>query len=151
MSIKGTHRPIICGHPDRKHLAKGMCRSCWHKDRYKGEERLKLLRKIKAAYDSGKYAESTLKCRLRLYSITPQEFKETLHNQDNKCAVCGNPETGKRYGKTPSLSVDHNHDTGKVRGLLCQDCNRMIGIAKENTKTLRAAALYLEISKAFGG
>lgn len=53
------------------------------------------------------------------------------------CAVCGKPPTEQR------LSVDHSHETGEVRGLLCNNCNSGIGRFKDNPETLVAAAVYL--------
>lgn len=57
-----------------------------------------------------------------------------------RCMVCGitEDELGKR------LDVDHCHDSGKVRGLLCNSCNTMIGRGRDNAKVLEAAAKYLE-------
>lgn len=62
--------------------------------------------------------------------------------QDGRCAICGDKET---YGEgTRKLPVDHNHTTGKVRGLLCSACNLSIGKMKEDPVLFRKAALYLE-------
>ena len=52
-----------------------------------------------------------------------------------------------RLGRIKSLSVDHCHTTGKVRGLLCQSCNTGIGLLKEDTKLFMAAIEYLEKSR----
>lgn len=88
---------------------------------------------------------ATMRFRLKQkYNITPEKLKEIVASQNNKCAICGNPETRKCYGATRSLSIDHNHTTGIVRSLLCSGCNWMIGHAKENPSTLRRAAEYLE-------
>jgi len=59
------------------------------------------------------------------------------------CAICEKPETAKRSGKVVPLSVDHNHQTGKPRGLLCAACNRAIGLMQEDPQRLEAAARYL--------
>jgi len=71
------------------------------------------------------------------YGITEADYQAVLQNQDGKCAICG---------QTPSrrkLSVDHNHRTGVVRGLLCNNCNTGVGYFQENPTLLQAAALYL--------
>jgi len=53
-----------------------------------------------------------------------------LKDQDNKCAIYGKPETvmDKRTDKVKALSVDHNHETNKNRGLLCSSCNMKLGL-----------------------
>lgn len=79
------------------------------------------------------------------YGISEKEYHEILIKQRNVCAICGNPEIHKDLtGKTQKLSVDHNHQTGKVRGLLCKNCNFVLGSSHENTTTLHNAILYLE-------
>lgn len=61
--------------------------------------------------------------------------------QSGVCAICG-PWTG-RNGRTKSLAVDHDHRTGKVRGLLCSDCNRILGVWRDNPAVFERAARYL--------
>jgi len=62
------------------------------------------------------------KCKLKyLYGITLDEYDEMFDRQNGCCAICGEPEIGRR------LSVDHNHKTGQVRALLCQGCNASLG------------------------
>lgn len=70
-----------------------------------------------------------LKCR---YGITSDTYKELLAQQQGVCAVCSRPETSKQDGKIRSLAVDHDHKTGKVRGLLCKACNLAIGLLNDN-------------------
>lgn len=60
-----------------------------------------------------------------------------LEAQGGVCAICGGVTGYKR------LTVDHNHTTGKVRGLLCDLCNRALGNVKENTELLRQMIVYL--------
>jgi len=82
----------------------------------------------------------------KLYGITPEQYEEMLSEQGGLCAVCRQPEPDAhgRTGTQFSLSVDHCHDTGRVRGLLCQKCNRAIGLLGDNVELLRAAIRYLE-------
>lgn len=56
-----------------------------------------------------------------------KEFDDLLKTQKGLCAICGLPEVVKRKGSIITLSVDHNHNTGKVRGLLCSKCNKALG------------------------
>lgn len=71
----------------------------------------------------------------RKYGLTLEEFKNLLKKQENKCAICG------RSGK---LVVDHDHRTGKIRDLLCNNCNRGIGYLKDSSGVLLKAAQYLK-------
>ncbi len=69
------------------------------------------------------------------YGITLDDYQALLTSQNGTCAICGTAET--------QLKVDHNHQTGKVRGLLCHLCNAMIGCAREDIDILASAAAYL--------
>ncbi len=73
------------------------------------------------------------------YRISEKDFERMFRSQNGACAICESVSlSGKR------LHIDHNHVTGKVRGLLCQPCNHMIGNAKEAMIILYKAADYLE-------
>lgn len=73
------------------------------------------------------------------YGIGMEEYNEMLEDQDGKC-VCGSV-----IGRTDrkSLFVDHDHETGLIRGLLCNKCNRAIGLV-DDPASLRALADYIE-------
>lgn len=71
-----------------------------------------------------------------------ETYKHLFDLQGGVCAICQSPENG-RYAH---LSVDHNHDTGKIRGLLCNNCNRGIGLLKDDPKILEQAKEYIEKS-----
>lgn len=73
-----------------------------------------------------------------MYRISPEEYVEMHRKQDGKCAICETKPTTKR-----GLHLDHNHTTGKVRGLLCHGCNVALGSFKENTNLLSKAIEYL--------
>lgn len=74
--------------------------------------------------------------QLRRYGITPAEYDRLLEEQAGRCRVCAAEPDG-------VLDVDHDHDTGAVRGLLCRRCNRGIGLWKDDPELLRRAADYL--------
>lgn len=76
-------------------------------------------------------------CLKEKYGITEIEYKEILARQGYGCKICGN-----KPRKRP-LAVDHDHVTGRIRGLLCTRCNLMLGYAKDNIKTLEAGIIYL--------
>ncbi len=78
------------------------------------------------------------------YKLTLEQYNEMVTLQDNKCAICGEPETAYRKGKLMILAVDHNHKTKVVRQLLCQKHNNMIGLAKEDINILQNAITYLK-------
>ena len=66
------------------------------------------------------------------------KYYDTLFKkQGGVCYICGNPPGKKK------LAVDHNHVTGKIRGLLCNNCNRGLGLFKDNGKLLARALIYL--------
>lgn len=78
----------------------------------------------------------------RKFNITIEDYNDMLKTQNNVCAICLNKcNTGN------NLAVDHDHVSGKVRGLLCKNCNTAIGLLKENSDTLKQAINYLEIHK----
>ena len=77
----------------------------------------------------------------RNFNITPEEYDTMLAKQDGVCAICKQTETSKR---TTFLAVDHCHTTGTIRGLLCNNCNRGIGLLKDSPELLQAAKDYLE-------
>lgn len=79
------------------------------------------------------------------FGLTWEHYTELLKKQNNVCAICKQPETKLDYRskKVLNLSVDHCHTTGKVRGLLCADCNRALGMFQDNTEILKNAIIYL--------
>lgn len=83
--------------------------------------------------------ETKRKYLLASYGITPHSFKTMLEKQNNCCAICLSSEWGR-----PSPSIDHCHTTGKVRGLLCNMCNRALGLFKDNIGVIENAIRYLE-------
>jgi len=69
------------------------------------------------------------------YNISLKDYNKLLKNQNNKCKICL---------KKNKLVVDHDHKTGKVRGLLCNHCNTGIGFLKENLNILKNSIKYLQ-------
>lgn len=78
------------------------------------------------------------------YGITLVEYRKMAEDQGNCCAICQKPESYQRNGMLKVLSVDHCHNSMKTRELLCAACNHMLGNARDNSETLRAAADYLD-------
>ncbi len=76
--------------------------------------------------------------RLERYGLTLEMFHDLVCQQNNSCAICGSSFDDK------TLNVDHDHVTGAVRGLLCFNCNAMLGNAHDSMETLVSALIYLE-------
>lgn len=82
------------------------------------------------------------KLKLR-YGLTFEQWEQIREVENYACMICGitEDEMGKK------LDVDHCHDTGKVRGVLCNPCNNVLGTARDSIDILIAAAKYLEVNK----
>lgn len=78
----------------------------------------------------------------KLYGVNDEEY-DRLYAGTPKCWGCG-ATASTNQGKPSRLVIDHDHATGKVRGLLCHNCNRTIATAHDNPAILRALAIYLE-------
>lgn len=97
--------------------------------------------------DKDSYRNSYLK---REFGITIEEYKQMHGEQDGKCAICLQEETARHpsdQNRIKRLAVDHCHTTGQVRGLLCDNCNRGIGLFKEDETRLTRAINYLNERK----
>jgi hypothetical protein len=79
----------------------------------------------------------------RKYGITIDQYEAMLAAQDGLCAICHRPERLVIKGVTCTLAVDHDGETGRVRGLLCVNCNMLIGGAHHDPAILEAAIAYL--------
>lgn len=78
-----------------------------------------------------------MKQKLKKYGLSSEEYVLMVYSQRNKCAICHKVQKGK------ALAIDHNHSTGKVRGLLCQSCNIGLGHFKDSIDLLINARDYL--------
>lgn len=78
----------------------------------------------------------------RAYGITPQAWSELFEAQGRRCAICETTEAGRGW------HTDHDHQTKAIRGILCHGCNTALGLFKDSTERLRAAAEYLVRSRA---
>ena len=116
----------------RKNGITSWCRECW---------------KIQEAIRREKLGPKGRKNRKlkNLYGINIEQYQEMLKEQNNLCAVCGNKESmvNSKSNKVQKLCVDHDHTTGKVRGLLCTACNKGLGILKDNPDIVLRGYNYL--------
>ena len=85
---------------------------------------------------------------VRTYGITQQDYLRMVEEQENLCYVC--EKHGDKSAPYYKLVVDHNHDTGEVRRLLCSHCNTALGHASDSPQRLRALADYLEEEGYYG-
>jgi hypothetical protein len=125
-------------------------------NRPKGKQVNSWCKKCNAAYlrdrsaaDPGAVLAKRDARRMRLYGLSQADYDAMLVAQDGSCAICDGPAVGKRV---TNFFIDHDHaccpgtrSCGEcVRGLLCNTCNRLLGLAFDNAELLRAAADYLE-------
>lgn len=116
----------------RKNGIENYCKNCKSKMSLKYQNSIKGKNTIREAH---------LK---RKYNLTLNEYNNMLNLQNNKCKICLNNNLDKR---AKHLVVDHNHDNGNIRGLLCTKCNAMIGLANDEINLLFSAIDYLNSYK----
>jgi hypothetical protein len=75
------------------------------------------------------------------YSLSLKEYNDMLLKQEGRCKICGIPQ----IALAEALVVDHDHKSSKVRGLLCKQCNLVLGNAKDSPEILLRAADYLKV------
>lgn len=118
---------------NRKYLKENPEKAKEHNDKWK-ERRKEYYKRPENAI---KLRNSHLK---RNFNITVEEYNQMFKEQNGVCAICGSPEVSDRNF---NLCIDHDHETGKIRGLLCNKCNRGLGYFLDNPKILENALKYL--------
>jgi hypothetical protein len=110
----------------------------WYKDN-KHREDLKLSRRRRTKKWRDQNPERSqlhrVRGKLKRYGLLLHEYEQLLQEQKNKCAIC--------LEKQNNWCIDHNHTTGKVRGLLCHKCNIALGFINDDPKRAQRAAKYL--------
>lgn len=81
--------------------------------------------------------------RLKRFDLTPEDYERMYNEQQGKCKICNKFYELKAETSNKILHVDHCHSTGKVRGLLCTDCNQGIGHLKDSITLLESAIEYI--------
>lgn len=138
-------------HPERKHFGGGFCSSCYHKDwRSRNPQKVKTLREnyysnnkarldAKSAEWRANHPERTKDFyRKSVFGLDAETYRTRMAQQQHRCAVCR-----RKFGNKFRPHVDHNHGTGEFRGLLCRDCNLMLGYARDRMVILLRAVRYL--------
>lgn len=115
------------------------CHNAMQRAKYSSSPEEKVKRQIRAGRRKDKNPLVTRDAELkRLYGINLEQYIDMFRAQGGVCAIC------KEECKTKkSLSVDHDHNTGKVRGLLCNRCNRALGMFSDSPELLKRAANYI--------
>lgn len=103
--------------------------SNYYKEKYQ-KQKIKQSKRSKEAQFNGHLK--------RRYGITLEDYDKMFEQQKGLCVLCGLPEIGRR------LAVDHNHQTGKIRGLLCHQCNCCIGFIENKNLSVKKIQKYLE-------
>ena len=163
-----------CG-SGKEHVAKGLCDSCykrqWRESRPEHAQKAAEYARSRYKANPEKHREYARSARrkdpekhraankawrsrnperwrhdrlLREYGITQEAYLQMVEAQGGKCLVCDEAPTKKK------LAVDHCHDTGKVRGLLCVTCNRALGLLKDSPQRLERAFKYLAAAQEQG-
>jgi len=122
----------------RKDGIDNTCKQCWKDIRQ--EEGVKEYRRKYKERNKEKIADyfkkNKIKYKMKRYKASLVEYENALNNQENACAIC--KTSNKR------LVIDHCHSTNKFRGLLCKECNLLIGFANDDIITLINAINYLK-------
>jgi len=119
-----------------------MARNAW---RDAHPEEWKLYTRAYYAKNKAKMKEQMRRAKLlHLYGITIDQYEAMFVAQGGRCAICKRPPEKK------PLVVDHNHKTGQVRALLCNNCNTAIGMLQESTEAIATAYHYLKYYESLG-
>lgn len=148
----------VCGECGKKYYKKyGMsnarCSACISKTKYhRNKEYYQEYHKVWAAnerrehYERVRQREKSYSSQRDLlkerYGITKENYKNLLDAQLGGCAICGGKNTFRNSSR--DLFVDHDHETKKIRGLLCNHCNTGLGHFKDNRELLQKAIDYLK-------
>lgn len=157
-SKHGTVHCIRCG-AERRTLPSGAvrCHSCdaeTHARRYKANPE-KYRADARARYarlknDPTRHRAVTQRMlgyhRKTLYGLSTADYEQLLTSQGGVCAICRKPPLGQTRNDA-TLHVDHDHDKGSVRGLLCRNCNLGIGFFEDDPALMESAILYLRASE----
>ena len=123
------------------------CKKCGEKDPTKfyatrrTECKVHCIQRSSFSQKGNKYLNRRRHLEVGLTASPPEQYDEYLAKQNGLCALCGKPPNDKDLQKI--LVVDHDHETGEMRGLIHGRCNSILGYAKEDTVVLQNAIRYL--------
>jgi len=148
MSRKGQTKPKVkCLEANCQKFAvcKGFCGTCYARNRRKDPEYREILRLRQKKYNKGDYRREVL---LRSYGLTEDSYKQMFDSQNGLCDICKKTPVGKSLHDV--LHIDHCHETGQVRGLLCSPCNLAIGHLRYSVRIIDSGIRYLKDHKLYG-
>lgn len=134
---------MICTECDKPGWAKNLCTSHYNNRRYKNNsEHMRQVKRNWVAKNKD-YVKQLKKnnALLKLYGITLDEYKLRVQSQQGLCKIC--KSSNSKRATMPDLVVDHDHKTGKIRGLLCSPCNVAIGMLGDSEERLLNVLEYL--------
>ena len=121
------------------HLVKSRCNTCLYKEHKRwAEQNPERIREYREK-DSWTLAK---RCARR--GITPEQLIDAYDRQEECCAIC------KKDVELIDSAIDHNHDTGEFRGVLCKQCNRALGMFRDSPEILQSAIDYLKMFGSYG-
>lgn len=130
------------------------CRRCtreYSREYYKThKERARLLAKKRRLLNKGKPSYKLQRSNYffkRTYGLTLEQVKQIFRQQKGKCSIC-KKRMRMRGNGGKRAHIDHDHKNGKIRGMICDICNRGLGFFQDNTKILKSAIRYLRKSQA---
>lgn len=124
------------------HSLRSMAWKRANKDKVKIQTRRRYLKHRTRLLESSKAWNRNVG-KFRRYNLTKEVYDVIFKKQSGCCAICKKPQS-ELTGRIKYLGIDHNHETGKVRGLLCDVCNRGIGYFKDDLKLIIKALNYLK-------
>jgi hypothetical protein len=131
----------FCKHKNMKDGLNNNCKDCVKEYNNKNKQQIKEYKSKYYLENKEHFAHKDRKNHLmRKYGVTQEWYDEQLKLQDGGCKICGTKDPGKGL---KHFHVDHSHETGKVRGLLCHSCNVGIGLFKEDIKLIQKAIEYV--------
>jgi hypothetical protein len=129
-------------HPERTSLAGGLCSTCYRQEWRKDPSNAEREREWSRTHRQKRTPQQRFQRILYKYKMTIEDWHTLLLAQSGRCDAC--------EAANPDLQIDHCHDTGAVRGLLCPNCNSALGHARDDAVRLRALIDYLGRTSARG-
>jgi len=133
---KLKHREEVLAR-EREYYHKNRDRELAHRKKYRAEHLEECLARS-AEYNLKHHKEQRDKALMKNYKITNEDYERMFAKQGGVCAICGSLPNGR------DLSVDHDHTTGRIRGLLCINCNTALGHLKDSLIILEKMTDYLQ-------
>jgi uncharacterized C2H2 Zn-finger protein len=118
----------------------------WHRSNARSDGCFGYCRECSLKEKSSKYSSIKDRARWRIiktkYNLSQEDFDRMFEGCGGRCMICKKSFSSERRSTTPH--IDHDHETGEVRGLLCGPCNSGLGYFKDSPESLREAVRYLE-------